>query len=175
MSKRMQKIESLLAGLHPTQMPSFLGALQAQMGHTGHASTSLYLQVPDSAPEGMSIAQAQFIWSRATELFTEAELIEMLAGTLQDASPMGQLYSGKVSSLDSQPSQPDAYGSAVFSVLRKLAATVTEFEIDDRGSCIVLNKSLWSHWTHHLLSILVTIGEAPESLQELLLQQDLGL
>lgn len=168
MSKRVQKTNSLLARQGPT-------APHVRMGHTSINSALLYLNVPDSAPEGMTIAEAQFIWSRAVALYDETELTAKLATTLQNPSPMGELYNEKVSSLDSQTSQSDSYDPLVFGVLRNLSATVPEVEIDDRGSCIVLNKSLWSHLTHHLLTILVMAGEAPESLEELLLQKDLGL
>lgn len=149
--------------------------LATQLSHSSSQQNSYYSHVPDSAPAGMTVDQGQLIWSSVIELFTENELIDILADSMHGAPPMRPIYEDKVSTVESVPERDDAFNPTVFSVLRKVAIRSANVEIDDRGTCIVLNRALWSHMTCHLLSLLVRSGQAPESLNELLLAIEVGV
>jgi len=88
---------------------------------------------------------------------------------------MNPIYQDEVSTLESLPERNDAFPPSTFNVLRALVARSPKVEIDDRGTCIVLYRNLWTYLTNHLLSFLVRSGQAPELLDELLLTKDLGL
>ena len=150
-------------------------AMVTHMNPPDPLKMSNYAVVPDAAPEGMTVEQAQWVWSRAGELFTENELIGILTESLQGGPELKPIYEQRVSTLESVPERNDAFGPIVFTVLRTLSARSSRVEVDDRGSCIVLNRSLWSYLTQHLLSLLVRSGQAPDSLEELMLLRDLGL
>lgn len=153
-----------------------LATIHTWMNRIGSIQLSGYhADVPDASVAGMTVGQAQLVWSSATALFTYDELSGILADSLRESPVLKPIYTEDISTLESVQTRQDAFESSVFCVLRMLAATVPGLEIDDRGSCVVLNRPLWSHLTHHLLAILVQSGQAAESLEELMLSRDLAL
>lgn len=150
-------------------------ALATQLSRMSYQIRSYNSGIPAAAPVGLTVGQAQLIWSCAIELVTEYELISILTGCMRDASAMNVVYQGEVSTLESLPERQDAFHPSTFNILRELAARSPLAEIYDREAGIVLNRKLWSYLTHHLLYLLVRSHQAPELLDELLLTKDLGL
>lgn len=99
-----------------------------------------HADVPDASVAGLTVEQAQMVWSSATALLSHDELSGILAESLRESTVLKPIYTEDISTLESVQTRKDAFESSVFFVLRMLAATVPGLEIDDRGSCIVMNR-----------------------------------
>lgn len=158
----------------PQLMPTFVNEVERMTGHRVQNMTGRYLPA-DPAPEGMTIAQTQLLWSSSLKLFGQQMLTAVLAKQTRHFLRHTQSTDAWVSTLHSHPLHPEALPEEVFSLLRQLARSVFRMHIHDHGDHIVVSRPVWSHLSHQVLEMLVKSGKAPESLDELLMAQDLGL
>jgi len=130
----------------------------------------------NNAPEGMTLEQAQLVWSCAVELFTDVELTDILVDSLRNSSISQPSMRESLFNPDNVSTiHQDVFSARVVIILIDIAAKAPIDRIENQGSSVILRKTMWSHLTHHLLSIVVRSNRASESLDELLLSEELGL
>lgn len=169
MTKREQRSQTApLTSIQPRMTP-----ISPQQ--FGHSPSWPYFN-HNSAPDGMTIDQAQLVWSCAIELFTDRELTEILVESLRDSSVSQSTIRERPFNPDNVSTiHQDVFDARVINILSEIAAKAPIVRIENQGSSIILRRSMWGHLTYHLLSIVVHSGEATEDLDELLLSKELGL
>jgi len=177
--RKISKVKAMTKRV-PRSLEDGFACIQPQMiskspWQFGHCQSAPYPAI-NNAPDGMTLEQAQLIWSCAVELFTDVEITEILVDGLRNSSiSQPSMRESLFNPENVATIHQDVFSAQVVIMLIEIAAKAPIDRIENQGSSVILRKTMWSHLTHHLLSIVVRSGKAPESLDELLLYEELGL